>query len=70
MDAFSDEVNDVKLYECHQLGGNQYWEYSEGNICRDDYCIEYLPPTVKLLRKNKYRERQVKSLNVAYFKEE
>ncbi|XP_063535968.1 putative polypeptide N-acetylgalactosaminyltransferase 9 [Cydia strobilella] len=40
---------DVQIAKCHHEGGNQYWIYEkEGELRRDDYCLDYMFGTIIL----------------------
>ncbi|KAI8436609.1 hypothetical protein MSG28_010121 [Choristoneura fumiferana] len=40
----------VKIVKCHFQGGNQYWVYSiDGELRRDDMCLDYIFHTVTIL---------------------
>ncbi|XP_063363918.1 putative polypeptide N-acetylgalactosaminyltransferase 9 [Cydia amplana] len=41
--------HDVQIAKCHHEGGNQYWIYEkEGELRRDNYCLDYMFGTVIL----------------------
>lgn len=52
LDAPSGHEGDVIVYWCHGTGGTQFWEYLDGLLKKDDFCLEYRPKLHKLVVAN------------------
>jgi hypothetical protein len=48
MFALDDNKTPVKMHRCSGEGGNQYFEYDDGLICRDNLCVQYQEPGLVL----------------------
>ena len=61
LDAADDTEEDLIVYWCHGKAGTQFWEYHDGFLRRDDYCIEYDDPKLVVRRcRNKRKENRVR----------
>lgn len=58
LDADDSLEQDPVVIKCHESGGNQYWEYNEGQICRVDICLQYIESKVVM----KYQTDELASL--------
>lgn len=41
LDALDDKESELRVKWCHSRGGTQFWDYYEGFLRKDDYCIVY-----------------------------
>lgn len=46
LDSPAKDENPITMYECHEQGGNQYFEYVAGSILRERYSIHYEEPNI------------------------
>lgn len=49
LDAPKDRESDLIVFTCHMTGGTQFWEYKEGLLRKDNYCIEFNEQLRKLV---------------------
>lgn len=56
LDAAEGKEAELTVYWCHNKGGTQFWEYDDGFLRKDDYCVEYEAPKL-LLKRCKDRRR-------------
>lgn len=63
LDAHEDAEQPVKVYHCHDLGGNQYWEFKNGHLRRDDFSMQHDGSKLRLTKDNSLRKEQVSELN-------
>lgn len=51
----------LQLFGCHKRGGNQYWEYNKGQICRFEICVHYIDNMVVTKIQTEELEKVVRS---------
>lgn len=62
LEALNDDKKHVKASRCSGTGENQYWEYNNGIIGRDEFCIYFKKNKIKVRVKKNRQQDQVSQL--------
>lgn len=49
----------MKAYQCHELGGNQYFEYEKGHLKRGEFSLQNDGPKLRIMRTSFGNNEQV-----------
>lgn len=59
LDAHEGLEQPVKVYQCHNQGGHQYWEFEKGHLKRDLFSMQHDGSKLRLTQDNNLRREQV-----------
>lgn len=62
LDAQNGKEQNLIVYECHGEGANQYFDYADGFIKRDDYCAQFIDNQITFTSKKEIDSQVCASL--------